>query len=352
MVEGWNGLERQIRSAESAERLRQLRDDFHRLAGAFPLTADPASATELINRMHDTIIGRAIELADQSAGAPSAAYAVLLLGSGGRREQMLSSDQDHCIVYEPYPQASPEEVSAYASALGLQIRSCLERVGYPPCDGDVLGSNPLWRNDLPGWERVIKHWASVRDFESVRRLLITADARPIAGETSLAERFHNIRDMAIQQNEESLLPRMLENTLRHKMLIGVFGHLLTERYGVDSGGIDIKYGAYIPMVNGIRLLSLAERVRASSTLDRIRLLEQREAVPAEMAAHWREAFHIILELRSMIPSYEVQGLYANRGKLPAHLLTKDIKTKLKHALRVGGELQGYVKRVFVSGGLL
>ena len=62
--------------------------------------------------------------------------------------------------------------------------------------------------------------------------------------------------------------------MHHKISLGVFGHLITERYGEDAGGFDIKYGAYIPIVNGIRLLAIQAGILATSTLERIKQLKE------------------------------------------------------------------------------
>jgi CBS domain-containing protein len=156
----------------------------------------------------------------------------------------------------------------------------------------------------------------------------------------------------VNEHQRVLLPRMLESTLRHKVLIGVLGNLLTERYGADSGGIDVKYGIYIPMVNGIRLLALREGVEATSTLERIRQLKQRGAIRSSTADDWEFAFLNVLTFRSMVPTQEANGFYNNRGKLPAKLLTKEVKKELKRTLRIGADLQKHVKRAFGSEGRL
>ena len=69
-----------------------------------------------------------------------------------------------------------------------------------------------------------------------------------------------------------IVKHMLKNTMRHKVLIGVFGQLLKEQYGEDAGSLDVKYGAYIPMVNAIRMLSIERGLRETSTLERIQVL--------------------------------------------------------------------------------
>lgn len=338
--------------SDGTEHLRKLRNEFHGSFGAAFFVDEPERATERLNAIHDAFIGKAIELAEKAIGRRTAACAFLLFGSGGRREQMLSSDQDNGIVFEALPGFSIQEANEYASRFGMEVHRQLEMIGYPPCEGKVLGSNPFWRRDIDFWESALRGWAKARDFEAVRNLLITADARLVYGSESLANRFFSGFKSLIHEFDSVILRRMLENSLRYKMLVGVFGNLLTEPYGLDTGGIDIKYGAYIPMVNGVRLLSLRARIRSTSTLERIKQLESSGAISSVTAGDWEAAFKALLALRLMIPSREESGLYTNRGKLPARLLTKEVKTELKQTLRVGAELQKYVKRTFSSEGLL
>jgi CBS domain-containing protein len=123
------------------------------------------------------------------------------------------------------------------------------------------------------------------------------------------------------------------------VLLGFFGQLLKEQYGQDSGSLDIKYGAYIPMVNSIRLLSVQVGIRETSTLERIKMLVKAGNMSESDGAVYAHAFRVLLRLRLMTTEQNVNDLYANNGKLSSRKLTKELTDELKSSLRLGKKLQ-------------
>jgi len=353
----WDEIERQALRASDVTELRGLRDNIHEAFDAARF-AEGAVTVDVVNRLHDALIRTTLAMTEKRVRTsypgvpPVSSFVVVLFGSGGRKEQTLWSDQDNGLVYEVAPGADLVAAERYMAELGAAFQSDLEAVGYPPCEGKVLVSNPAWRKSLDGWRATLSEWFERPAFETVRHLLILADARPIYGDVRLAEALRGELFARVAAERETMLPRMLQNTLRYKVLVGVLGNLLTERYGEDAGGIDLKYGAYLPMVNAIRLLSLGEGAEATSTLERISALELSGRVSPESARRWSEAFRTILKLRTMTPYRLEDGIYTTKGILAAKTLTKEVKRELKDALRVGASLQRLLKRTFGTEGHL
>jgi CBS domain-containing protein len=351
----WNQIAREIELSTDLVQLRSLRDNFHDAFDAAPSLQE--HPMELINKQHDAFIQRTLAMTEQRvrasyAGAPPvSSFTFLLFGSGGRKEQTLWSDQDNGMVYVPEEGAPIDEVERYMHELAAAFRQALEEVRYPPCEGDVLISNPIWRRSLADWRATLREWFEQPQFGTVRYLLIMADARSIYGNDMLAPALRT-EFMDQLDAHRAILPRMLQNTLRYKVLVGLLGNLLTERYGEDAGGIDIKYGAYIPMVNAIRLLALGQGITASSTLERLEALKQSAAVKAELVQDWEYAFQVVLRFRAMTPFQLEDGKYTTRGIVSAKMLTKEVKRELKQALRIGADLQRHVKRTFGTEGRL
>jgi len=351
----WEEIERQVQQASSTEALRALRDDVHRAFDASP--AEAGDMIEPVNRLHDAFIRRTLALTEERVRTswpgvpPVSSFTVLLFGSGGRREQTLWSDQDNGIVFEAAEGVEAEEAEAYMAVLGGAFRAALEEVGYPPCEGNVLVSNPQWRKPIGAWLETLREWFAQPEFESVRHLLIIGDVRPIYGDARLFGAMKDEFARLIDAHRSTILARMAHNTLRYKVLVGILGNLLTEPYGEDAGGVDIKYGAYIPMVNAIRLLAIGHGANAAaSTLERIRSLREGGFVAAEEAQAWEEAFRTVLRFRAMTPYQLIDGKYDTRGILSAKSLTKEVRRELKRALRVGAALQRKVKRTFGTEG--
>lgn len=341
-------LRNEISRARDPDTLRGLRDRIHEKARSYPLTAAPEDWNGWINAVHDDLIRFAVARAEKlleenGLGTPPKRYAMLLFGSGGRREQTLWSDQDNGLVYEDADPDEGETVRHYFQTLAQTVVEELFRLGYPPCEGNVMCHNPLWGQHVSGWRETIRGWMDDPNWENVRYLLIVADARCISGHPPLAE---GLKAQMLERVSEDrgLLGAMLRNTLRRKASLGVLGNLIPERYGEDMGGIDIKYGAYIPLVNAIRLLAVRHGIPVSGTLDRIEALQNAGAADAGLCAEWRLAFDSILRMRSLTSHKTEDGYYHSSGVLPGALLTKDRKKELKAALKTAQKLHKYVEK--------
>jgi CBS domain-containing protein len=338
-----------ITGAEDLEQLRLVREkEQDRLVTE--LSSSPVNAVvESLNELHDDLIAQALKLAENDLarlglGAPPVLYTYLLFGSGGRYEQTMYSDQDSGIVFENASnEVDDEHCNTYFTRLADTVVQHLIALGYPPCEGNVISSNPEWCLSLHDWGKKIDGWFAEPSWENVRYLLIAADGRPVAGSLEIArnwqDRFFN--DML---SHPVIARRMMENTLRHKMLVGVFGQLLTERYGEDAGSLDIKYGAYIPMVNAFRLLAVQAGIRETSTLKRIQALQQAGLLSPEEAEEAYDAFSYFLRMRLLTTVTSEEGQLIGTGKIPAEQLTREMTVSLKKALKAGKKIQLRVQR--------
>jgi CBS domain-containing protein len=277
-------------------------------------------------------------------GAPPVPYAYLLFGSGGRSEQTMSSDQDSGLVYaNPADEEQAERFQQYYHQFASIIVQSLITISYPPCEGNVIASNTDWCLALSEWESKIDRWFTDPSWENVRYLLIAADCRLIAGDSKLAEKIKDrfFNDLLVNP---IIAERMLQNTLRHKVLLGVFGQLLREQYGDDAGSLDVKYGAYIPMVNAFRLMSLRSGIRETNTLRRITALQYAGVLTIREAEDASQAFSFFLKLRLLATIKNEDGQLASSGKISQATLTKELMKQLKHALRMGKYYQRKVER--------
>lgn len=344
-------IQQEAANAHSLKELRVFRDQAHEEFQRHLLFARPLDWNREVNYLHDAIIRRVIQLSErqllrESGETPPVPYAFLLFGSGGRGEQTLWSDQDNGLVYaDPDNEEVNAEAECYFSGLARTISINLEEAGYPPCSGGVICTNDKWRKTVTGYKQMLRGWLEDPHWEHVRYLLISADVRTVYGDAGLGNTIHG-EIIGYIESDSVILEHMLQNTLHHKVSLGVFGQLIKERYGEDAGGVDVKYGAYIPIVNGVRLLALNSGIRVTSTQRRIQELIAKGHVEEEIGHDWLEALTIALKLRSMTP-YQVEGShYTTRGKLTADQLTKERISELKHCLRIGIDLQKYVKNKF------
>lgn len=337
-----------ILKAGNYAELRTQREQVHKIMQMQSLISNPIQWNRELNAAHDWLIQRNIALSENimveaGYGLPPVPYAFVLFGSGGREEQTLWSDQDNGMIYELADHDNIAQVSHYYTLLSNHIVAGLKVLGYPPCEGEVICSNESWRKSIFDWKSTLQGWLEEPNWEHIRYLLIVEDMRAVYGKTSLVVSLKQYIGQFMKENR-SILENLLRNTLHRKASLGIFGQLLTERYGEDAGGVDIKYGSYIPIVNGIRLLAIRAGIMETSTLERIEKLLESKQVTEEWANEWIRAFTLNLELRSRTPFQVAEGMYSSRGKLLARLLTEPSRLELKFSIHVGMDLQKYVQR--------
>ncbi|WP_409345755.1 DUF294 nucleotidyltransferase-like domain-containing protein [Paenibacillus sp. MBLB4367] len=338
----------QIKQASGVEELRGIREGLHtEWLKQLPDSVDGDWHTE-VNGIHDALIRRTIELAEmklaeQGEGTPPVPYVFVLFGSGGRSEQTLCSDQDNGLIYADSGPLTAMRADSYFQKLAETIVAGLIALGYPPCSGEVLCSNRLWRRPVSAWRKTLRDWLIDRTWENVRYLLVVADMRPVYGEADLAVQVAEELHRYMKEHRGSL-KELLANTIHRKVSLTPFGRLVTERYGEDAGGVDIKYGCYIPFVNAVRLLALQRNQHEPTTLGRIRALQACGELTRSDASYWTDAFLRILKLRAQTPIQVEGGVYQTRGKLTAGQLTRERMRELKLCLRAGMEAAKHVHK--------
>jgi CBS domain-containing protein len=96
----------------------------------------------LIARMVQDLNARLFERAWQLIAPPElvANSCLFVMGSEGRGEQLLKTDQDNALILRD-GYAPPADLAAICE----RFSAALERFGYPPCPGRIMLSNPAWR---------------------------------------------------------------------------------------------------------------------------------------------------------------------------------------------------------------
>lgn len=292
-----------------------------------------------LNQLHDEIIQRVISVSvkqtEEKHGSLPCPFTFFMMGSAGRFEQSVWSDQDHGIIY----QQQGTEINHYFLALGKEITQGLQFAGYDYCDGDVMASNPLWCKSLPEWSQQLANWSNNSNWEGIRHLLIFIDGRPLYGDESFLEKLKIEVYQTI--HKENLFHKVLNNTLYLKKGIGVLGQLLVETHGPHTGSLNIKEKALFPYVNGIRLLAIKGNIYETSTLLRLEKLSESE-LPSIKRELFKQQFLKLLNFRL---SLSKPDNYENSHYLPISTLSKKQKEEIKEILKNGKALYRYVRNL-------
>lgn len=292
--------------------------------------------TEL-NHFHDELYKDVIEISikriTEHLGPPPSPFTFFVMGSAGRFEQAIWSDQDHGILFEK----NIPEAQSYFLKLGKEISDGLHQVGYSYCDGGVMASNPLWCKSRQEWEQQLSNWMTECSWETIRQLLIFIDARALYGNQADIEWLKNHIYQA--PNKSQLLLRMKNNTMLVKKGVGVFGQLLVETHGIHSGTINLKEKAFFPYVNAVRLLAIRENILNSSTLSRLENI----SLPVET---YQDHFNRLLDFRLKLVDHTN---YEDGHYLLVNKLSREQKKDLKDILKYGVDLYHYTCKLIDEG---
>lgn len=304
-----------------------------------------AHSSQQLNVLHDQIVTdvfqKALQLVINENGEPPCEFDWFVLGSAGRFEQGYISDQDHGIVYK----STSQEAYSYFLTLGENISDGLFEVGYPYCDGKVMSSNPIWCKSIKDWTEQLNSWTLEESLDSIRYLQIFFDARTLIGDSQLLKELKHVILQHLQDNSR-LLMRFLDNIRHIRKSVGVFGQIHVLQNGPYAGSIDLKHSAFLPFVNGIRLLAMKEGIVESPTLSRFQQLRQRSQYDHELEP-FEESFRHLLHLR--LSTFQHDHTYTDTHHLFVKQLNANDKKLLKQILKDGEKLHQFVQNCIEKG---
>lgn len=303
-----------VQKIESAETIDQLRLIGQKMTGmlqyAVKTNADAQSLIQLIAHFNDAFTRRLITILDlcHNVRLPTGA-AFLALGSEGRQEQTLRTDQDNAIVYRD--DLAPEQLQQ-VSHFAERIVAALAAVGVPLCPGNMMASNPDWCHPVSVWKELVEQWITRPDPDATVNFGVFQDLRVIHGEASFEEELReHISDCA--RKLALFFPSMARNIVRFKPPIGMFGRLKVERTGEQRGKLDLKKGGLFALTRGVSLLALEAGILGGTTWEKLERLRNQHMVSNQDLEVIQEAFTFLIRLR-----LEKQLIAISSGKEPGN----------------------------------
>ncbi|MBS9404848.1 cyclic nucleotide-binding/CBS domain-containing protein [Halomonas sp. TRM85114] len=250
---------------------------------------------------------------------------LMVMGSEGRGEQILKTDQDNGLVL-----ADDVDWPDCAEQM-QQLTETLIKLGYPPCPGNIMVSNPEWVATESEWRARIAHWAATRDGDSLMKLAIMLDSHAVAGNPILLDR---VREELFERcsRDEILLSYFARTTLRFSTPLTLFGSLKKQQHGID-----IKKGGIFPIVHGVRTLAMERRIHVTSTLERLDALAEDGRLKRDFADDLGEALSLFTELRlrqQLARIDDAQGDSNNPDRVVVQELSSLERDLLREALHI------------------
>jgi signal-transduction protein with cAMP-binding, CBS, and nucleotidyltransferase domain len=339
----------QLTHETTLDGLRAIKAAQVRLAA--DLFADRVPAPEiqsLISNINNDIYRRVVQLnldamEGEGWGAPPVAFAVIVMGSGGRGESFLWPDQDNGFVLADYPDHEHGRIDPYFIELALRMTTQADQLGFPLCRGGVMAINPVWRKTARQWRRQVTRWIRTRSEVAMQLCDVLFDFQSVYGEGEVAAALRTVILDRIRENP-GFLRDMFGVQADHRAGLGWFNRLLTERDDPEHRGqVNLKYAGTLPLAEGVRLLALREGIAATGTLARIDALGAAGRLSRDTQDHLRGAFdHITgLQLRQQIADYEAGRAVSNFVD-PAALTAREIDL-LKDGFRAINDFRALVR---------
>jgi len=295
------------------------------IIGQMESDANGEQLGKFITMITDTVTRQLLRIAEAELGPPPCDYAWAALGSQGRSEQSAKSDQDNALVLS---NEATEADDDYFAAMAKVVNDGLDACGYVYCPGEVMASNPKWRQPLDRWKAYFADWMTVPEQKALMHANIFFDLRCVAGKSALVDELkESIRGDA--KKNEIFLALMAKNAMNFQPPLGFFRQFVLERSGDHKNKLDLKLHGIMPIVEIARIRSLAAGELRICTRNRLLAAAKAKEITATDAANLIDALDFIEKLRIEHQSRQMQA-----GEKPDnHLSPKELSPLVRQNLK-------------------
>ncbi len=267
--------------------------------------------TRMITDIADVVTRRLLRLAEEKYGPPPARYCWLACGSQGRQEQTGVSDQDNCLILD---EGLSESDLAYFEPFAEFVSDGLNACGYIYCPGDMMATNPRWRQPLSVWREYFQHWISNPGKEAQMLASVMFDLRPIGGDAALFEGLQR-RTLEAAAGNSIFTAHMASNTLTHQTPLSLFRSISTIRSGAHRNTVDLKLNGVIPVVDLGRMYALQGQLEVVNTRARLEAAMAADLISKSGGRDLLDAYDLIAETRLAHQARQIR-----RGETPDNFM--------------------------------
>lgn len=255
---------------------------------------------------------------------------LIIMGSEGREEQILKTDQDNgLLLKDGFNSPLLEDFSR-------EFKEALKELGYPECKGDVMITNPYWRKSLSDYKRSVFDYVNYINPDNMLKLAILVDLKSVAGEYKLAQELKEFIFEQISDNRNFLSWFALP-TIQFRTPLNIFGGFETVK-----GEIDLKKGGIFSIIHGVRALSVEYKLRETNTFSRIKELSKLQIFKQEFARELIESLEFMLTLRLRERLRKIEAKKIPDDHVSINKLSNLEKDLLKESFRVVNRFKDFI----------
>lgn len=302
--------------------------------------------TRLISNISDEITTRVIHLCKDEVGDPPVKYSFVTLGSVGRKEQTLATDQDNAFIFEDVSKDKFSDIQKYFLNFGSEINSMLDYIGYVYCNGEIMVRNPKWCQPISVWKKYFNTWLMSSTPQSIIDTSIFYDMRFLEGDNTLTSDL--LQHVAkINQNRSVFLFHSAQSIISLKPPLNFFGNFIVESGEQNKSSFDIKQVIMI-LTGFLRVYALKNRLCVVNSLERLHSLMDLGIFTYEDQNDITDTYYYLMTLRmrhqlELIEKGQVPDNYINPRKISEieRSILKKIFSKLTNfQSKLGFEFKG------------
>ena len=277
----------QIEKAASVEDLENLQKDLKNII----ISLDSKGVkvryiTKLIATLNTKIYKKAFDICVDEELQKNCA--LIVMGSEGREEQSIKTDQDNALIVR-----DGVDITLFKQPM-IHLNHFLLDLGFPPCKGDIMVSNPFWRKNYSDYIKDIDSWIDTLNEKNLQNLSIFLDAKCVSGDTTLLEELKSYLHVSLSFRDD-MLAHVAKAVLNFETPLSLFSRFILEKKYDNK--LDLKKGGIFALIHGIRSLSLEHKIDVTNTIERIKALNNKGIFDKIFATELIECFDTLSSIR-------------------------------------------------------
>lgn len=335
---------KEIKRAITAEELKVIRDKILEIIqNSIDKNIPISHICSIVSELNNAISYRVLELAISKMPTPAPSkFAWINIGSQGRKEQLLLTDQDNALIFDDVEDEKYQQVQEYFLSLADFITSFLNEIGYRLSKDEMMANNPTWCKSVSDWNSQFAEWINFPGEKGVIINSIFFDYTFIYGDVNLVDQI--TESIFKNSNDNQVFYAFLgANILKNPQPLGFFKQFQIEEEGKYKNLFDIKNRAIKTLIDTARLLILSYGIRnINNTHARFLKLADIDPKNAGTYEACADSFSILTKFRTE------NGLTNNNNGqfLNLNELSKLEKLKLKNSFEPIDEIQDLLKNKF------
>ncbi len=251
--------------------------------------------TKFVSAISGSILDKLIEFTIKDIGEPPVKFVFMIMGSEGRYEQTLKTDQDNAIIFEDVPKSDEKQVKEYFLKMGKKVCNMLDKAGYAFCKGNIMAKNPKLCASISQWKNYFNSWIYEASPEDLLYASIFFDFRKGSGDGELIKELKFFLFDSLK-NWSGFFRRLAENALYFKPPLNLFRQFKLESKGEHKNSFDIK-SAMIPVVDFARIYALQNSIWETNTHERLNKIYDKKVLSRQDYKDIDQSYDFMMQLR-------------------------------------------------------